>query len=328
VFASEEFERARPRARVNKAAWRAISVACLVVAVALLGALVAQTSLWHSSRGAKIDPLTTLALVLAILAFLVQIFVYIFQTNASNSALLRSEEVNADTRRLLTQIQASSQATQRVLFTQFDRLLDYVVGGSVKPPPPRAPSEDGSMQDDGAEDADEDDGPELGSRSATLTREDLDAALEQWVRTIAPPRPTFEPTPVRRNTSPSAEDRQLIAYLRGWPSREEAMESVGTLEALSPLAVAGLKRVVDRELAQRHNGEKVGLRLRADDVPREVEELERAGLVTRVDGSVRLTDHGRRVARVIVTGKPRPQPPWADAVLLPLLQPRGQGEQT
>jgi hypothetical protein len=100
-----------------------------VVALASVAGLLAQDGLWAKNpSGSHPDALTTLALVLAILAFLTQLFVYVFQSEESRRAVERADELNVKTQSALDKIETNSSATQQVLFSQFDRLLDFVVG--------------------------------------------------------------------------------------------------------------------------------------------------------------------------------------------------------
>jgi uncharacterized membrane protein len=323
-----DFEQSKkPKAAINKAAWRGITVAAVIGSIALAGALVASTTLDSGSDQGKADPLTTLALVLAILAFVVQIFVYVFQTNASNAALQRSEEVNSNTQQLLTEITSTSRATQRVLFTQFDRLLDFVVG--KKPAGPPEDHDAGGVveeEEEGlVEETDEDIAVDPASRDIRggtprfgddAAREFLDAITRAAQQEA---RPTFGTAPPR---SASGEDRRIRSYLRAWPDRDEAEQAVRELLQLSPLGVAQLKRFADREYVQRLEGRPVGLvTTRATSSPLTAQLRER-GLVTAADGQrVLLTDAGRRVARVLSAPKADARPDWYDEVLAPLLRP-------
>ncbi len=117
-----------PRVQVNRPALWTLATCGVIVGFAALAAVGALTTLGPGDDSGQDDPLTALALLLAILAFVVQIFVYAFQTGQSNAATRRREELNTETRGALNEIRANSAATQKVLFSQFDRLLDYVVG--------------------------------------------------------------------------------------------------------------------------------------------------------------------------------------------------------
>lgn len=305
----EHDEDPKPQIALNKAAWRAFAIVTVVATLGLIGALVAMTSLGKGPDKTQQDPLTTLALVLAILAFLVQIFVYVFQTNASNSATRRAEEINLDTRNLLTEIQTTSQATQKVLFAQFDRLLDYVVEGS-------ATTEEG--QGDLSEETEEISSITEAVRGpASSTPEEWRAMADYLSRSLRPtPRPSFQPS------TRSDEDQRIHDYLRAWPDREEAKAVVDQLESLSPIALTLLKRFVDREIVQRFRGEQVGLRPTA--LPSARQELIDAGFLTEVEDGHALTEDGRRVARLIAAPKARPRPSWEDEVVAPLRRPIGE----
>ena len=99
-----------------------------MLAAAVLAVVVAQTTLGRGPDSSQQDPITTLALVLAILAFMVQIFVYAFQTNAAYAAARRSEQLDARSRRVLDKIKTTARVSHELQAAQFDRLLDYVVG--------------------------------------------------------------------------------------------------------------------------------------------------------------------------------------------------------
>lgn len=304
---SEPEERgSRPHVTLDKAAWRAAAVAAVVISVGLAGALVAQTSLAEGADSTQADGLTTLALVLAVLAFLVQIFVYVFQTNASNAAVQRSDALTRRTQALLDEIRATSRSTERVLAAQFDRLLDYVVAD-------RRPGVR-EATDQAADDSSSDEPQE-----PPATSDPQSQAMSEWL--YAAPRPRFfgDPPPGR---SASQEDQRVAAYLRAWPDRDEAAELIPRLRSLSPLALTKLKRYVDTEIRQRREGRPVGL-TKADDgsISASSAQLIDAGLVRDAGDRFTLTDQGRQVARLIATPKGGPTPDWFDEVAASLLQP-------
>lgn len=283
-------EDGRPRLVLNKAAWRVSTVVATVVALALVVVLLVQSDLGSDQSPGKKDPLTTLALVLAVMAFLVQIFVYVFQSNASSRAIERAEELNVETQGLLNEIRTNSQATQRVLFSQFDRLLDYVVQGT---PPANGEAED----------------QVTGSSETTMPDEGTDPSARQ---------PRF--FSAYTTGGPSEEDRRVLAYLRSWPTEEEARKAVGILERISPLAQMRFKRFVDRELAQRFRGERVGL-APATIFSHANEELIEAGLLREDDDRQILTDSGRDAGRLVgAIVKATPAPPWLETVMAPLIR--------
>lgn len=73
------------------------------------------------------DSLATVALVLAILSFLVQLVVYIAQAWTGSQQQVRAEQLNTETRTLLRGIEATANATQRTLTDQYDKVLRAVI---------------------------------------------------------------------------------------------------------------------------------------------------------------------------------------------------------
>jgi hypothetical protein len=296
----------RPAGTLNKAGWRAVTIGSIVISVGLLAALLAQDGLFSDSSDHP-DGLTTLALVLAVLAFLVQIFVFVFQTWAGSGAVQRSEELNAGTRQVLSKIEANSAATQRVLFAQFDRLLDYVVDGSV----------DGPVDGETGDRVDEPD---------FVTADDSPVTVGQMTRLLndlprSRERPSFE-APL---SSGSAEDRNVLSYLREWPTKDEAQEAVAELTRFPPLALTALTRLGTVEIRERRDGLRVGLALaERREPPVAMRYLIDRGLVRRSGEVIALTDGGRALARVLPIGKPaNTMPDWYDEVLAPLMKTPG-----
>lgn len=290
---------------VNKAGWRAIAIALLVLSLALVGALVAQMSI-GAHRASPNDPLTTVALVLAVLAFLVQLFVYVFQTNAATHATERAEEINTKTQGLLDEIRTTSETTKQVLFAQFDRLLDYIIKGGIPAPV------DGADSEDSDETPDEDD--------ADQSLPDLvEHAVRRAMADIQPRPPRmFSPT----GFIPSEADAHELTFLRSWPSEEEARAAVAKMSALSPVALMRLKRYVDREIEQRMRGRRLGL-IPAQELASASDELLDAGFIRRDDDRNVLTSAGRDAGRLLMSGrKDGPAPVWISEVMAPLTRPR------
>jgi hypothetical protein len=273
----------RPRVQVNAAGWRVTAAAGGVVTLALVGALIAQTTIGAGPDGDQKDPLATLALVLAILAFLIQIFVYVFQSNESVRSVERSEELNSRTQHLLDEIKSTSQATQQVQVKQFDRLLDYVVGSS-------------SAGDANHESADVDDGD--GDSSEEVGAKPHQTDWERIARELARPlrRPSFS------GTLPFDPAQQAIVdFYSEMPSEKDAIEATAALLDLPPLAVAKLVTFREQELKGRNDG----TRWRGFTKPSSLgdwtpstKRLMAKGLAEDVDGRALLTPEGRRVARM------------------------------
>jgi len=316
-----------PKVRVNKAAWRTGALLLALATAVLFTALFAQTTVWKGHDAEQDDPLATLALVLAILAFVVQIMVYVFQTNASNAALRRAEQVNIETQGFLREIRVSSRKTLEAQDKQFERLLGFVMElvtdrqtttpepdstSDADKPEPDTESESNSGSSDPAGSTVRGSGP----LSEAVRRQSATTLEEFRRRFVEPPSPS-------RARSASEEDRRIGEYLRSYPSRDEAAEAVGVLRRLSSLATIALKRLGDVEANQRRTGRAVGLAEHID-LPGKTELIER-GLAQQPlndDTRIALTDAGRRLARIVVT---RPsdvvKPEWWDEALRPLMSP-------
>jgi hypothetical protein len=280
------------------------------MALGFAAALLAQDGLFSADTGLPDHPdgLTTLALVLAILAFLVQIFIFVFQTNASNASLRRSEELNIATQTLLERIKANSDATQRVLFSQFDRLLDYVVDPRSKTPDHHASTPIGEVLAGERVDPDE-------ANEAPATVADVQRIVGELQKPAD--RPTFA---VPEDGGPTEENQRLIKYLQGWPTRPQAEAAVSQLADLSPFSLAVLTRVGMTEIVQRLENEPVGM-WKGKNVPEAVRELTERGLLREEEEDwMTLTDRGRELLRVLPMGKPDGgRPGWYDEVLKPLM---------
>jgi hypothetical protein len=96
---------------------RAVAVAGGIFGVACLTAL----AIVAGTNGA--DGLSTIALALAILAFVIQILVFIAQAQSSSQQMLRSEQLNTQTRALLVEMQATARSTHAMVGEQFRQVL-------------------------------------------------------------------------------------------------------------------------------------------------------------------------------------------------------------
>ena len=289
-------------------------IAMLVVALALLATLAAQGGLFSADPGLPEHPdaLTTLALVLAILAFLIQIFVFVFQTQASAASERRSEKLNSRTYELLGRIEAKSSATEKVLFSNFQQLLDYLVGTGSGTQVSVDIDGEAKLSDDEVEEESDDE---------PVTASDVLRMFSEFNRTRE--RPRFEPQPVG---GPSEEDQRILGFLHEWPDRKSAEAAVAELVKLPPLALAAISRLGGWEITQRQQGKPVGMRKRKSKVG---DPLIAAGLVKDDDGSVSLTERGREMVRILPIGKAtkRPRPDWYDEVIAPLMStPRTESD--
>ncbi len=298
-----------PRLQVNRAGLHAVIATAVIIGLGLLAALLAQAGLFSANPGAPHHPegLTTLALVLAILAFLVQILVFVFQTQTAGNSERRAEKVNSQTLAALDKVESSNRTTQTVLLSQFERLLDFVVDGRRGfSTPVRAIDVDDDSTGGGSGQQELDDEP--------LTRADLQEALKEAGQ--PPDRPTFQVPP---RPEPSPEDQRVLGYLRSWPDRDEAERMVAEILTLPPLPLAMLTRFGVWEAYQRRTGILAGLTGEGDPPPA-VRDLIDRGLVILDKNRAFLSEHGRSVVRMLPLPKvPKMEPAWLDEVRAPLM---------
>lgn len=101
--------------------WRVIASTTTILAIGAVGALVIVSSVKDA------DTLSVVALALAILAFVIQIIVFVAQTWSDSQQARHTQSVNAETRALLGELQAMVRGTNEVINAQYNKLLDKVL---------------------------------------------------------------------------------------------------------------------------------------------------------------------------------------------------------
>lgn len=320
MLAGGDEDREVQQVRVTKRAWRRATFSLTVLSLVLFAALIAQTSIEPGPDTGKADPLATLALVLAILAFLVQIVTYAIQARNTHEALRRGDEVNAGTKNILTQIRTTADQTQKTQTAQLDRLIDYFLERDVPAAVDRPDVIDPepAEHDDGAGEIDEE---LLSRKDATELVEDAIARYELGRRRAS----ADAARSAIHKDRPSPEDREIIDYMKSFPDREEAARSVEILNRLPRVAVMKLAMLAERELALLGRGQRSRSFFRADSPVRVA--LESEGLIrsTRIPDRgtasyvVHLTDRGREVARLVTMKHfEHPYPDWWDEAMAAL----------
>lgn len=97
----------------------AISSICVNLVLAIVIGIILSIS--------EVDFLSTLALALAVIAFIVQIMVFIHQSSASTMQLARSEELHGSTMRALAAIEEKAEGTRRTVTTMSDQMLEAML---------------------------------------------------------------------------------------------------------------------------------------------------------------------------------------------------------
>lgn len=265
-------------AGVFKLPARAVGVASAIVALACLATLAVVASIEDA------DGLSTVALALAILAFAIQIVVYIAQGNAAAQQMIRSEQLNSETQALLADVRSTATATHAMVGEQFRELLRAFMEAASKT------AEEGGKFD-----------------PQELERRMMENVRREFGPTRPQPAPT--PTPAPRARTQSGAFRRSAARavapevktLQRFPEGDAVEQVRETLEGLSPEARQAVADLAEDELSSRKSGNYVGLN---EDTYRGrlLDELNAAGLVGRArrgDGYLaRLSDLGRTAGSI------------------------------
>jgi hypothetical protein len=247
----------------------ALALGSGVVALASLGTLITVVAI------KDVDALSTVALALAIIAFVVQLIVFVFQGIEANRQSHDNQELHSRLMTVVSQIEERTQGTQKSLDNMNDRLLEALIGkASNEGLPPDSP-EFAQVVTDG------------------LSLNDASFRTTQPITHSGYP-PPFEPDLARR----------IHHELETWPRPDELSEIRATLKDLSDSAIGKLAAYA-RDLL--NNTEETNRFVGPGLTGSDSEEGVKQGLVEKIPGwSVyTLTPEGRRVGRVFTAiGEP------------------------
>lgn len=276
---------------------RSVAWVSAVFAIACLTTLAIVTSLAGS------DALSTVALALAIIAFSIQIMVFIAQEKSASEQAKQSERLNAETRSLLTDIRATANSTAAMVGDQYRRVLEAALGGVAEASGAKSISQAESRLAENISRA-------LSEIPTTESVRSPARAAAQDATPPSPPRPAQSPR--RRPTRMSPEQIQRRLFARFPDDKNELEASATKLSQLSSDELGLLSELAEDEVESSGGGLWVGL-LREG---RRGDRLQSEGLVERFarrdeEGQVRmferLTDEGRGVARLLTANGEIPQ---------------------
>ena len=250
-----------------KLPWRSAALGCLIVAAASIGALVVVASV------KKADVLATVALALAVLAFVAQLVIAIAQGQAANQQLLQSERVNTETQSLLSEIRSGNNELTLTVRQQFDFVLRHALGSAV----PHAVKKAG-----------------LGNLQPH-EMERLENALEASLATPS----------LGYSVAPSSAS-EALDYLQTSPAELEAGKAPEIVLSLTSVEVIALQKIAQGELRQLRLETAVGMPITESAVGSR--SLLERGLLAQIPAPssednytwVRLTQGGREIARLIL----------------------------
>ena len=256
--------------------------------------------------------LETIALALAIVAFVAQVLIFIAQSITTTQQLIRSETIYDETLRALEQIQASTEGTKAAVEGQLERLLTAVLEKAL--PQTAAQGVDVTS-------------PAFVAGVARDVAALLNRSTER-ASSVSGSDDTVEgdPWPPR---VPTPNDPIIVRTLQTFPSPEESGEILDRLEALPDNELFWLRLLARDEIRYRGRPNAYydpGAFLAVEQVPNSME-LEFVAFYDppRVnddgDPLLVLTDEGRRHARILSA---RGRPPMAIADRVRALRARAE----
>jgi len=244
--------------------WRLVSYVVALITVSLAVTLAVVVASKDS------DVLATIALALAILAFVAQLLIYMADSASEMRHMQQSLALNRETSNLLAEIKTRSVSSESIMKEQFDTVLKHALRQEmnlIPGPPPHAGDE------------------EIRGGIQRSTR-DVELIFAETIR----------------GAFKSGRDDPMLNRMLTYPPPEESEERVRKLAYLSPLALAWFAATAELEITNRRMGiEPIGMSL-ARSTPW-TDELEKAGLVQKYTdkdgiGRAQLTDAGRDAVRV------------------------------
>jgi hypothetical protein len=213
-------------------------------------------------------------MALAVLAFVVQLIVFIVQASDAARSSERAQILHAQTMLVLAQLQERTQGTQQSIERMNTRLLEAVLG---------------KVAGEGLDPS----SPAFAERVVSGLRASQDTADET--------EEELWPPPLDKSTA-----RRIHEELSTWPTDEEAPDIVSTIMALPERSALNLGRIADDAWHYTRPNTLMGPgAYLADD-----SELKRLGLIEPVpnfEGVRTLSPAGRRLARVLVAAEPVPE---------------------
>jgi hypothetical protein len=267
----------------------ALALGSGVVALASLGALITVVAI------KDVDALSTVALALAIIAFVVQLIVFVFQGIEANRQSHDNEELHSRLMTLVSQIEERTQGTQKSVDHMNDRMLEALIGkASNEGLPPDSP-EFAQVVADG------------------LSLNDLS------FRTTQPITHSGYPPPLKPDLA-----REIHQELETWPPPDKLSDIRATLKDLSDSTIGKIAAYA-RDLL--NNTEETNRVIGPGLTGSDSEEGVRQGLVERIPGWTlyTLTPKGRRVGRLFTAIG---EPPKGIDDLLPMRQRHDIGRST
>jgi hypothetical protein len=267
---------------VISVSWSSMAFSAGAIAIASTSSLAIIATLNRA------DALSTIALALAILSFIIQIGLFIAQSWTTGQQVLHSEEVNSDTRSVLAELRENARGTNQLISEQFEQVLGHLLDTTK-----RTVNES------------------IKGQEAQVLNERLDRELRRTLQNEAASH--IKSTVRTRERRPLTEEENNVLSILTTPiSDPETLERANSaVYSLTPAAIADLNNFANDHVSTLKTSGVPGLFL---SIVPHVYELVSAGLVQRSEppeawketypnqAYFTLTPKGLEVARVFTAG--------------------------
>lgn len=120
--------------------WRTVAIGSLLLNLAAIAGIAAVSIV------KKADVLSTVALLLAVIAFVCQLIVYAIQTSQASAQLRQAESLNAGTETLLAEVRTRIEGTHQMVSLEHEELMRLVLAKSATEVVSKLPEGGGSPE--------------------------------------------------------------------------------------------------------------------------------------------------------------------------------------
>ncbi len=216
--------------------WLSLSIALTVLVVASVATLVTVVTV----NG--IDLLSTVALALAILAFIAQLVGSWTQSQSSAQMSADTYRINAETKGLLSLIRGQSDSLIANQKDHFGEMLQALINKDVI----REAVQEGTASAEGSESAD------TPTTTGGVDEQVVADAIEARLLKAFAGSGAKAGTPATRRTKPYA---SFVKLMETYPNEVEGKPALEVLQGLEPLTLAMLARRANEDLARARRGE-------------------------------------------------------------------------
>lgn len=254
--------------------WKSLAIAATTIALAAI----ASTAVVATAK--KADALSVIVLGVAVVAFMIQIVVFIVQAAAATEQQLKAQEVYGSTLKVLATIEEKAEGTRQVVSTISEKMLVALLGKAI---------------------------PEAASSGVSVESPEFSAAVAERVSRLASSMPaTTNPAERIAGTRPRSTERQFTKPADdpiSFPDKSDVRRVLPKMKDLNGSALQGLRYLEEDYARSRRRDFAIPAGL---EILSSANELWENGLIRRIRkaGSERpvyvLKDDGLTAARILL----------------------------